>query len=416
MNSTDITPQNRIIPAMSVWLFEPARLDIYAIVDAATMEVDEVIRRGHLRGIAKFNAATGERRFPEELARLERECSPIRQIIPLATRKGYDEEWLGLWEVFDEGIFSHFARIVNQKVDRKTKQLREKDPESIGKGQIKEFPIRSFHIADNTGRASEVMGAVAHRLSFSTGAPIVWNWLANYQANYRPIGFEKNRAKWVMGVDGEGKCKPSNMRKWKNTIDVELGKNLDVITSHDPSAAVGAIAFTLMNLSSGGCAVIRVHDFSNVSVLTLTHLFANCFDHTTIINTIVQDNVYLCGHGFLSSNINSKHRDMLYKFVEKTQKDPETSLYATRFFADDGFTYFLNEIEGIQKKILDRRVERFHKLVEINAKLSLSSNQMFAGSRQHLIDEGFPDYSGEFAEFTCVGQIIDLTTQKEEDE
>ncbi len=411
MNSYEITPQNKVVPSTNVWTFEPTQLEPYAQAAASNVAMEQIVKRNHVRSKLNFNVVV-----PDAPSALEQECSPLRSIVPLVQRKGFDLTWMDLWEVFGV-LFDYYNGVVGAKLSTKERKLREKDPESMKKGQIGDFPIRSFHIADNTGRATEVMGEIARKVNFTNNTPVAWDWMANYRASNRPIGVEKFKQKWLVGADGDGACKPANMRSWKNRIVVDLGK-LDVVTSHDDDVAeaVGAMAFALMHLQSGGCAIIRVPNFASTAILTLTHLFAQCFDATVVVNTLAGDNIYVCGTGFVAGNITAKHQKLLFDFIEEARRDPNTSLYALRFIPDAGFIQYIQNIEQIQESIFRRRIDRYSAIIVVHNSLQNSGGaKMFSGSKKYLIDEKCPDRSNSWAEITGIGQIVDLAQQIHDD-
>lgn len=391
MQVYSLTPPAYIIPPISVWVSEPVKLEF---TDQHQQAMDAEIKRNYIGKSAAVDIITGATKFAPEIATFLQKCNPLRSINTPA-------KWLSLWEVFSYTIFPHFTAKAEVKLANRTQQIKAKNPESMTKGQVKNFHIRSFHIGDNSGNANDVMGQIVKRISFTTAVQVEWGWIANHSTEETPESAIKYKSHWMVGVDGTGACHASNLRAWRNRMLVDL-KKLDVVTSSSPDEAAGAIVFALVNLDAGGCAIINVLNFTETKLITLVHLFTNCFEKSTVIHTTAGDEIYLCGMKYLA-NIITKHKKLLFNFLDKM---PNMSLYTQQFYESDTISGFMATLRKIQDEIFTERVNKYTSLLATYSAISSSAAaRIFGHNENETICAKYPDISHEWSQMTGLDTI-----------
>lgn len=298
---------------------------------------------------------------------------------------------------FTDRIQARYEVIKSKAVGRRKEKL-----EEVGV-KIKGVPLRSFHILDDAGYSVKAFTNVVKYIEAETGSTISWNHLSTYSNRRSPeerIEHVKDSSYWTKGVDGDG-CNISNIRAWKNKITTIL-KTVDIIIindlgtpseeSSDPLAC--AIAFVLMNLNADGYAAISLGDFSSAASISMVHLFSKCFERATIIHTIADDNLFLCGSRF-KNNIISPH----YKHLFTACITPGNSIFSTEYMNGESFTETVESLLNVVRAASEWRLQQYKKLFSVYEELSQSaSSKMIKGHVEKVLGDYYPDESARWRE------------------
>ena len=386
----DLTPVNKIVPGIVTWSPNPST-DIFGeqfeIHISLLHHVEQEHRMRSINPIDVYDNA-----FQSDLLKKIAITSwPLRQILTKNVTVPVNPEWLTYWELYYRTIINTLQIKINLRKKASAKLRKNADPASI-RTDIK---YRSFHIADNTGMSIQAIQKALNRVEYLTGSQITHEFLATYTTDENDLMRAKNPNRWTIGVDGEGRCNVGNMRAWKNKIATVL-KAVDIIVSNHSEDTAQIIAFTLINLSLGGTALIYIPKMADGSIVSLIHLFTNCFDTTNIYHMVATDRLYLTGEGFLN-NINAKMQKILYEFCESIESTPNMNLFSQNYTNDIEFTNTIDKIYTINQLIYEWRLSYYDKMFKLFDQLNKSmSAKTFDGYIDKTIADLYIDNTAQW--------------------
>ena len=315
-----------------------------------------------------------------------------------------NERYYTFWELFHviftknfmDRIQARYEIIKSKAVGRKKERLEEAGV------KIKGVPLRSFHVLDDSAHSVSAFTHVVRTIEAETGSTIAWNHLSTYSQNRTEedrIEHVKNSIHWTKGVNGDG-CNIANIRAWKNKITTVL-KTVDIIIINDVGAPAEdtdplacAIAFVLMNLNADGYAIIALQEFSSAASISMIHLFSKCFEKSSIIHTVAEDSLFLCGSGF-KNNIVSRQ----YKHLYVACNTPANSIFTSEYMNDESFTQTVETLLNVVRAAGHWRIQQYQKMFSVYDDLSQSaSSKMIKGHVEKVLGEQYPDESARWRE------------------
>lgn len=408
MASFDITPTNRVVPGVASWGCISANLPVSEQDSNHVIRLRNLESEFHVR-VRLDSIDIHKNVWSNDLMKAAYETSyPLRDLMLTKTTVKINREWLGYWEIYSQTIIPGLVKRMEKRMQatRDRAQLRAKVNKTTEKSNVslRGVPIRTFHIHDNHASSVQSMQKAINKAEFESGAQLTWEWLATYTPDATEadrIEHAKNKEKWTLGIDGEGDMNVANMRAWKNKIATSL-KVVDVIiinNSNDADKPSG-IAFALINLSASGSAIIRIPRIASTAMVSMIHLFAQCFESTKIIHTSADDRMYLYGEGFLN-NLNSKHHKALYEFCELYQDSESMAPFTRDYLNSDQFLETLDKLLVINRAIQDWRYDYYEKLLGVYSKLYKSNaRETFSGYITQVLDDTYKDESRKWVSAT----------------
>lgn len=386
MATFDLTPKNKVVPGPADWYQTSASLPVADQEPFVIESLRDLSRSYHSR--VKPDADNIHRtKWPTDLLQQIYETSyPLRGLFDMKTTVKINKEWLSYWEIYAKS----FAESLSKRM-----KLRSETARKVNTSHLRGVPVRTFHIADNSGNSLQTIQKVINKIEYNTGVQINWEWLATYNNNATPNDRSehiKNKDRWLAGVDGEGKLVVSNMRAWRNKITTTL-KSVDMIidNSDDTDTKAAGIAFALINLTSGGGAIIHIPKINSTSIASMIYLFSNCFETTEIIHTVADDRMYLRGDGFLD-NLTAKHHKHLYDLCEALPGSPNISPFTQKFMSGDDFTDAVDKMLKLNVAINGWRYDYYEKIFKLNNQLtSNASNATFDSYTETFLEDKYTD-------------------------
>lgn len=351
-----------IIPVEN-WIPTVSTINFVTQLQNANLQLSNLVERMNMGRTADVSITDRSFRGFEFANR----CKPVRGIKRSA-------DWLSVWEALNE-TFGHFTDAARNRINRK-KQPEKDDPLIPA---AREYSINSFHIGSN----ADVINATldfGSRISRETYVPVTVSWIANGVT----VPQTRDCDRWIVGVDGTGNCTTANLRAWKNRIITEF-RRLDLITSVCPNNATGAIVFTLMNLSVGGCAVISIENIFTAKTISLVHAFASHFKNAGLLYT-KSDTVYLYGVD-LKERPKSRAQNILIDYLDQVE-------YKSLYSDPDQITKFATLLEKAQEQVFKKRYEWINNV--FCAYIRIRSLKLFPGAEKMIIDELTPDQTEEW--------------------
>jgi hypothetical protein len=395
MANFDLTPKTPTPPELTSWGSSSVNLPVADQDQNHVSSLRELERDFHVR-VRLDSINIHKNTWPSELMQLVYLHSyPLRKLMETRTTVKISHEWLDYWEVFSQTIIpgwtSRMQKRVNAARERAVARAREV---SIS---LRGIPVRTFHIRDDHAATIQTMQKAINRVEFETGAQINWDWLATYTpaaTDADKLEHSKNKSKWNIGVDGEGRVSIANMRAWKNKIATQL-KVVDIIIDNNTSEVdkPSGIAFVLMNLAAGGSATVLIPRIATTAIVAMIHLFTQCFENSNIIHTLAADHMHLTGTGFLD-NLSSKQHKLLYEFCELYPDTDALSPFTSAYIESDAFTETLDKLMEINRAIQRWRYEYYEKLLLTYTKLYKSNaSKTFTGYITQVLDDTYKDES-----------------------
>jgi len=385
MISKDITPENKAIPDISVWV----KTSTSTVLCEQNANFIEKLRR--LEREFKVRSRLDpydihNNKWSSEMLQTVYEASyPLKPILESKTTIKISSHWLGFWEVFSQSIVPDISEKIEYRLSENSQNSRVKRPSGT--------TFRSFHIQDNFAESVHSLQKSLNKVEYSTHSQIKWDWLATYDDGEKDlIEMQKNKDKWITGIDGDNGSSPANMRSWKNKIITRI-KGVDIITSGDENEEdiSSNIAFSLMNLSTGGYAVLKIPRIESTSAVSMIHLFSHCFERTKLFHTVADDKTFLYGSGFLN-NLSSKHYKLLFAFCESSYESSNLSLFNNDHMYTDLFINTVEDLTKFSSKIHNIRYDYYAKLLNIYEKLYKSAaNKTFESYEKNILDDAYPE-------------------------
>lgn len=405
----ELTPKVKLMPGIKSWDIVSGNIPV--------LEQDN----DHVTSLRKLESEFGVRmRFdsidihkntwPSQLMQTVYNHSyPLRNLLRSKTTVKVNREWLGYWEVYSRTIIPGLTQRLNRRINaaRESAMQRARERKEDYKEQpvnLRGIPVRTFHVCDNRASSVTTMQKAINKVEFETGAQINWDWLATYTSKIdstERLEVLKNKERWSPGVDGEGGISTANMRAWKNKIATALKvADMIIINSGNEDEQPAGIAFTIMNLAAGGSAVIRISRIANTAIISMIHIFTQCFETSRLIHTVADDRMYLCGEGFLD-NISSKYQKMLYEYCDIYPGSLSSSPFAREYLASDQFLETVDHLMDVNVKIQGWRYDYYEKLLKMYSKLHKSSaGKTFDDYVENALDEAYRDQSDRWAAAT----------------
>jgi hypothetical protein len=200
----------------------------------------------------------------------------------------------------------------------------------------------------------------------------------------------------LKGVDSSNKFNVSNMRAWKNNIDIAL-KPIHTIISNYEVGLPSVIIFTLMNLSIDGSAYVLLPYIKTSALVSAIHLFSMCFKTAEILHTIANDKIYLCGNN-LEKKIDT---DKFYKFCSNYPNYYDVTMFTKEYIITEVFDNTIDNILMFNNKTNAWRYKYYEKLLVLTNKLkSSASSKIFAKYDENLLSSYYKEKSDKWIQAT----------------
>lgn len=394
------TPRNKIVPGAASWVVHPSALQFDAqyvthidTLHAIEQENQQKIRLNPIDVYSNKYQST-------MLNKIAAASLPLKNIYSREMSVKINPEWLTYWELYYRTIINTLQqKILLRKRAVKTKN----DDESSVK--IRGITYRSFHLADNASASLHSLQKALNKIEYNTGSQITWNWLATYtdRSEDEQIEHMKSKDQWLSGVDGEGKCTTSNMRAWKNKIATSI-KSIDLFVSNASELIPNVIAFSLINLSIGGTAMIYIPAVADAATASMIHLFSQCFELTFVYHMVATDRLYLVGENFMI-NLTTKHHKLLYSFCNL--ESPNSDLFSANYVTTGEFLDTVEKITNMNHLIYSWRYDYYTKLFHVYDSIMNSPSAMtFAGYVDKKLKEEYVDNSDQWIAATGFNYFI----------
>lgn len=301
---------------------------------------------------------------------------PLGKLIAEEMNFPITPDWLSYWELYFRCLYVSLGeRMERVKQDNVRVDPRKQDYES--RGIRRAVPIRSFHIHDNSGDSIIPLSKCLNKIEFNTGVSIKWDYVSTFTPSRtvdQRIMHEKNRQKWILGVDGNGKPQ-MNIRAWSNSLKSTI-KVADIIVSNSADDTAYILAFTLLNLAPGGHAIIYIPCISGAGLISLIHLYRLVFTKCVIYHMLATDRIYVCGNDFLSIDV--VQRKIILDWCDKGGSN--ISLFSSRYMDGD-----LNsvKIDSEPTKIALRQTKTGKSTLEENTGVSSSASSGASSSAKN---------------------------------
>jgi hypothetical protein len=394
----DLTPEVKTIP--TAWgrttiTLATADQDIRNIESLRELEL-------HYGSNARLDSVCIERNnWPTPTLRAIAAASyPLRNLLEKKLTVPNSPEFFSCWEVYISTIFPMLTNGITGKItaakqraiaaaEAAKREYREKPT------TVRSINLHSIHIHDDNGNSVAAVKKIIARTEYETTIPIIWNWTAVHSRNE----VTKDPDNWITGIDGTGAVSIANMRGWKNKIATKYkGANIIIINNRREDDVVNSIVFALSNLLAGGGAIIYIPRVSSTAVVSMIHLFAQCFDKTSILHTIAEDKMFLCGTGF-TDKLSAKNIRLLGEFCELGPG--QISPFTAEYMATEPFTSTVTLCVELNAHVQRWRYEAYEKIILLNAQLAASASmRTFDRYLDTFLADQYADESDKWAAAT----------------
>jgi len=351
----DITPLVKAVPAVNLWGHSALIGMVISEQNALNIELMRELESNYQSHARLDSIDIDNNKWPtDQLKQIYTISYPLRSITE--TR-----ESLVYWELYATILIPFYSQKIAARVDKN------------GKPAKTALVIHTFHICDNHASSVRMMQKAVDKMQASLHKSINWDWMATYTSSATEkdhINIAKDRLKWTIGVDGEGVISPDNMRAWKNKIAIKI-KTVDTFINNSPNEddALHSVAFTLLNSNIGGCGIIRIPRIASVSIVSLIHLFSQCYAKTSIVHVAAYDRMYLCGESFLHP-LTKIQQTLLNNYCELDAGNSNISIFGHEYTNGTSFMATIEELLKVNTEIQTWRYDYYVKLLRLDKELS----------------------------------------------